>query len=198
MDNIKDLIPLIMFLVPGFLAAWIFYSLTPYLKPEPFERIIQALIFTLIVQLVSTLVKKLSFWIGEFYFLGVWDTTSDTLSSTLSAVVIGLIFSYYANNDKFHDKLREFGITKETSFPSEWHGTFSSSEGATYIVLQLNDGRRIMGWPTEWPANPREGYFKIEVPMWITDNDENIDLESLYCILINVQDVRWVEFMKKE
>ncbi|WP_265451669.1 DUF6338 family protein [Aeromonas salmonicida] len=198
MDNIKEIIPLIMFLVPGFLAAWIFYSLTPYLKPEPFERIIQALIFTLITQAASIIIKELCFLMGKICSLGVWDTTSDTFLSTISAAIIGLTFSYYANNNKLHEKLRVLGFTKETSYPSEWHSTFSSDEGVTYIVLQFNDDRRLMGWPREWPVNPKEGYFKIEDPMWLIEGGNNIDLQPLQCVLVNVQDVKWIEFMKKE
>ncbi|HHP5406042.1 TPA: DUF6338 family protein [Aeromonas veronii] len=197
MDNIKDIIPLIMFLVPGFLAAWVFYSLTPYEKPAPFERIIQALVFTLITQIASISIKYIALTIGKIQSFGLWNTTSDTLASTFSAVLIGFTFSYYANNDKFHKKLRSLGITNETSYPSEWHGTFSSDDGVTYIVLHLNDNRRLMGWPREWPVNPKDGYFKIEDPMWIVENG-NIDLASLQCILINVLDVKWVEFLKKE
>jgi hypothetical protein len=197
MDSVKDLIPLIMFLVPGFLAAWIFYSLTSYLKPSVFERIIQALIFTLFTQAISEIVKVTSLTIGKLYSFGPWTNSSSTFTSTLSACFIGVLFSYFANNDKFHAFLRWLNITKETSFPSEWHGTFSVDDGISYIVLHLEDERRLMGWPTEWPADPHDGYFKIDEPEWV-HTVPPANLEHLQCILIHVKDVKWVEFMKKE
>ena len=45
-----DLIRLFYDLLPGFLAAWVYYGLTAHPKPSPFERVIQALIFTVIVR----------------------------------------------------------------------------------------------------------------------------------------------------
>ena len=42
----KDVLNLIYALMPGFVAAWIFYGLTAHPQKTPFERTIQALIFT--------------------------------------------------------------------------------------------------------------------------------------------------------
>ena len=43
-----DIVGVLTFLLPGFVAASIFYSLTSYPKPSPFDRVVQALIFTVI------------------------------------------------------------------------------------------------------------------------------------------------------
>lgn len=48
---------LLQFLLPGFLAAWVFYAFTSYRKPSEFERVIQALIFTLLIKTVTTVVR---------------------------------------------------------------------------------------------------------------------------------------------
>lgn len=56
-DLVKEIIPLLQYLIPGFLAAWIFYSLTAFKKPDTFGQIVQALIFTLVIQAESPLVS---------------------------------------------------------------------------------------------------------------------------------------------
>ena len=43
-----EIVGVLSFLLPGFVAAAIFYSLTSYPKPSPFDRVVQALIFTVI------------------------------------------------------------------------------------------------------------------------------------------------------
>ena len=48
----KEVVALLTFLMPGFLVAWVFYGLTSHAKPVQFERVIQALIFTLGVKAV--------------------------------------------------------------------------------------------------------------------------------------------------
>ena len=44
----SEIVGVLSFLLPGFVAAAIFYSLTSYPKPSPFDRVVQALIFTVI------------------------------------------------------------------------------------------------------------------------------------------------------
>ena len=44
----ESTVQLLNYLISGFLTAWIFYSLTPFKINNQFERVIQALIFTLI------------------------------------------------------------------------------------------------------------------------------------------------------
>ncbi len=43
-------ITILQYLLPGFIAAWVFYALTSYPKRSQFEQVIQALIFTMVVQ----------------------------------------------------------------------------------------------------------------------------------------------------
>ena len=50
-------VDLLQFLLPGFLAAWVFYAFTSYQKPSEFERVIQALIFTLLIKTVTTVAR---------------------------------------------------------------------------------------------------------------------------------------------
>lgn len=51
MDHVpKAMISILSDLLPGFIAAAVIYSLTPTPRPSPFERIVQALVLTIIVQ----------------------------------------------------------------------------------------------------------------------------------------------------
>jgi len=116
MENLaKDLISALQYLLPGFLTAWVFYGFTSFPKPSQFERIIQALIFTLIIQSLVFIEKNGAFKIGEIAILGAWTERSELLCSTITAFILGTIFAYFANNDKFHKFARDHGITRETS-----------------------------------------------------------------------------------
>jgi hypothetical protein len=53
-----ELIALLNYLLPGFLATWIFYTLTAHRKKEPFERIIEAVIFTALVHGILPVVES--------------------------------------------------------------------------------------------------------------------------------------------
>jgi hypothetical protein len=195
MDSVSENVVIVLqYLLPGFLAAWIFYGFTSYPKPSQFERVIQALIFTFIIQVAVFVEKSVCLKIDTYWNAGSWSERSEIICSAINAVILGMLFSYYANNDKFHRLIRKLGISKETSFPSEWFGTFSKN--VTYIVLHLKDERRIYGWPIEWPSVSDHGHFLLVQASWLVDSEE-IPIKGVESILINVKDVRWVEFMEK-
>jgi len=193
----SQLVDLLQFLLPGFLSAWIFYGFTSFLKPSQFERVVQALIFTLIIQTIVSVIQKLALYIGKFHSFGFWTDQSALLNSVVVATILGFLFSYLANRDLFHRLIRKLRISKETSYPSEWYGEFSKRN--TYVVLHLEGERRIMGWPYEWPSSPEKGHFALMNPTWLADeaNDANIPLSSVESILIPASDVSMVEFLKK-
>ena len=48
-DLVKEVIPLLQYLIPGFVSTWIFYTLTAFKRPDTFGQIVQALIFTFVI-----------------------------------------------------------------------------------------------------------------------------------------------------
>ena len=191
----NNIIQILQFLLPGFVAAWIFYSLTSYSKPSQFERVVQALIFTLFVQALVGVVKYASLKIGLYWSIGTWSDNSSLMLSILVAILLGVVFSYFANNDKLHRYLRDKGITRETSFPSEWFGSFL--DNVTFVVLHFEDERRLYGWPIEWPSEPDKGHFVIADPSWIDEKGKEKRITGVNNILVDVKDVKWVEFLEK-
>ncbi|WP_315975556.1 DUF6338 family protein [Pseudomonas sp. 14P_8.1_Bac3] len=146
-DLVKEIIPLLQYLIPGSLAAWIFYSVTAFKRPDTFGQIVRALIFTFVIQSLVVGLGALFLLIGErFYSLGVWDRNSEALLSGVMAVLLGFLSCYISSSDKLHGLLRKVKITRQTSFPSQWYSAFSTRP--RFVVLQLLDNRRLYGWPS--------------------------------------------------
>jgi hypothetical protein len=189
----KDVVALLQYLAPGFVMAWVYYGLTSHAKPSQFERVVQALIFTVVVQVFVIGERLAAEWIGKWFVLGEWSSNSQLISSMASAIVLGLGLSASVNADAFHRWVREIGISKRSGHPCEWFGIFS--EYPRYVVLQLKDGTRIYGWPTVWPSEYDRGHFFVtSVQRTIGDIDQELD--SLDGLLIDVRDVSSVEFVK--
>ncbi|WP_425032219.1 hypothetical protein [Pelagibius sp.] len=106
-----------------------------------------------------------------------------------------MVFSFAANHETFHKLARKLGVTRETSFPSEWFGAFFKK--VTFVVLHLEDERRLYGWPKEWPSTPNQGHFVLLLPSWIVDGEDH-PITGVESVLINVEDVKWVEFLEEE
>ena len=141
---------------------------------------------------------------GKIHIFGEWSDNISFVSSIILAIILGLIFSLFANKDWFHKFLRgdyklskclkKFGgITKRTSYPSEWFSAFNEEQ--KYIILHLGGDRRLYGWPREWPDHPDSGHFVIEKPKWLLDDGKVIESDSVEKMLIPVKDVESVEFL---
>lgn len=197
MENLaSNLVQLLQYLLPGFPAAWVFYGFTSFVKPSQFERVVQALIFTLIVQVGVYFYKIIAVYLSKYWGLDSGDGDIELVISVLIATVLSFLFAFFANNDKFHSIIRKIGISKETSYPSEWYGEFSNK--VTYVVLHLDGERRLYGWPKEWPTNPEKGHFSIQQGSWLNNDDgEEAPLTGVETILIPAKDVQMVEFMGK-
>lgn len=195
-DISKETIALLQYLLPGFLAAWVFYGLTSHIKPNNFERVAQALIFTLLVQTLNVVFKSLLIFTGKFYQISIWNNSSELISTTVLAVLVGAFISLLTNKDWLHEKLRDYGFTARSSHPSEWYISLSNHDW--YVVLHFKDEKRLIGYPKTWPSEPEKGHFFIMQPAWLDDAGNEFLLNSSEGLLINVSDVRWVEFIRKE
>jgi len=62
-------------------------------------------------------------------------------------------------------------------------------------VLHLEGGRRIYGWPIEWPTDPKNGHFVLEQVSWL-DGDKETELLGVHQMLVDATEVFLVEFME--
>ena len=188
----NDVIGVLVFLLPGFVAAAVFYSLTSYPKPNEFGQVVQALVFTIIGQLITWTIHQL------VYPGTPWPIELESIISVVSAVTVALIAVYVSNSDIIHSLLRKFGLTKETSYLSEWYSSFAQNTDC-YVILNLRDERRLFGWPDEWPSRPREGHFRLIDAVWLFEDEDGNQSRAgaeMYSIVVPVELVETVEFIE--
>lgn len=191
-DLVKEVIPLLQYLIPGFLAAWIFYSLTAFRRPDTFGQIVQALIFTFVIHGVVLAIGAAFVWVGSNGFvIGKWDAKAEAIWSFVTSVTLGLVSCWIATSDCLHGWLRNRSVTVKTSYPNEWYSTFARYQ--RFVVLHLNDERRLYGWPSEWPSEPTQGQFVIQNPAWLNDAGE-AEPNGAQFVVIDASKVQWVEF----
>ncbi len=192
----RDLPALVFMLLPGFMAAGVFYTLTSHSKTSEFERLIQALIFTSILKIMTLALRVTFLGLGRIVAVSPWTTDVELVWSIVFSVPLGLTFAWLANTDRFHNFARKKGLSSRTSYPSEWYGAFIRQK--RWVVLHLADGRRLYGWPEEWPDQPDKGHFVVDQPQWLLDSGERAPLHKVERILIPAVDVKMVEFVKED
>lgn len=176
--------------------AGLVYSLTSYQRPSQSERVIQALIFTFIVKVFVTVERWICEWVGkQGYVAGEWTSDIELVMSAITAIFLGLILAILINTDSLYSFLQKIRVTKRSSHPSEWCQALSTYP--RFVVLGLKDERRISGWPRIWPSDPEKGHFYLVDASWETKN-RTIDLIGCEGILLDVKDVKFVEFLQKK
>lgn len=185
----SEIVAVLVFLLPGFVAGAVFLSLTSRPNPSAFGLIIQALIFTILGQSITEVLPL----DGEG-----WADGWQTLVSVGVSVFLAIITAFALNHDLPHKFLRQnkikwLRITRETAYPSEWYSAFSHHTDC-YVVLHLSGERRLYGWPEEWPSRPDSGHFRISKAEWLAD-DGAVPSAGVINILVPVTDVEMVEFL---
>ena len=175
----KDLPTLIFLLLPGFIAAAIYYTLTAHPKTSEFERVIQSLIFTTIIRVLVIPLKLSLLAVGRVLSLGRWDADTELMWSVILALAVGLLFALFANRDGFHWLMRRAGLSTRTSYPSEWYSAFARfARIDRFVVLHLDGDRRLYGKLDEWPDQPDRGHFLIVGPKWVLDDNQFAPLSA--------------------
>lgn len=189
----SDVIALLRYLAPGFLVAWVYFGLTSHAKPSQFERVVQALIFTVVVQALVVCEKWLLLMLGDVVNFGQWNDDSTLIASLLTAILLGLLFATINNADTLHILARKFNLSTRSGYPSEWFAAFYTC--TSHVVLQCKDGTRIFGWPLRWPSD-KNGHFYIVNAMREVEGTQQ-DLAHLHGVLVDAADVTFVEFVKE-
>jgi len=191
----KDTVALLSFLLPGFIVAWVLYALTSHPKPSQAERVIQALVFTLFVKVLVVGEQAALEFVGRWFSLRAWDQGAELLASLTTGLGLGLVAAWVVNRDQLHQRLRKLGISSRSSHPSEWCDVFTRYP--LFVVLHYKDDRRLLGWPEIWPSDPERGHFFVVLPQWV-HGPEPMKLEGTEGVLVDVRDIKHVEFVKRK
>lgn len=179
-----EIIGVLTFLLPGLVTSVIFHSLTSHRKPSPFDRITSALVFTILIKYIISILNSLIPKINDFL--------PDSLIKIMVISLLGLAISCMSNKDIPHKWLRRLGITKETSYSSELAAMFMKHGDKAVIMLYLKENRyKLYGRLVEWPRDPQNGYFRIIDVDWIDDENNQFpfDIDNA-AILIPAAEVR--------
>jgi hypothetical protein len=191
-----DVLSVLTSLMPGFIFAWVFYSLTTHRKPKQFDQVVYALIATTVLHPVVAFETDFFLWIGRWYAFGKWTSDSTLAASVVTAVLAGFWVAQLARRDFIFSWLRRLKFTVRNHNTSEWCNVFESTD--LYVVLHLKSERRIYGWTKHWPSNHKHGHFYLVQAEWLDEDGGRFPLSGVDGILINVEDVEMVEFVKGE
>lgn len=192
-----EALQILIFLIPGFIASAIMNILLVRKVEKEFAKIIEALIFSMIVYAVYLLVngnspvsleeiegnKILTYDRGPFLWL------------VLLSLAIPLIFSFFVTNDLHMKVARALGISRKTSRSTVWFDVFCDKK--CYVIINFENGRRIYGWPQYFSNTPEESYVFLYHPAWVGEDNEPVDIGVEGILITPEQKIESIEFLEE-
>lgn len=95
--------------------------------------------------------------------------TPDIVGLPLCALFIGMTLSFAINQQVVFAFLRKAGLTREPDFTSIWENTFRCSEDKVgeYVVVELDDDRRILGAVLGVSPHQTDGHLSLQRCQWL-------------------------------
>jgi len=190
---------ILIFLIPGFISAYIMDLTIVREKRNIFETIIEALIFSFFIYfLVSVIIRKFPVFIetiesdgSKFSYLR-YDSIA-FFAVIVVSLILPLIFSSAYNHDWSMKIIRKLKISQRTSRKSPWNDAFLDNN--VHIIINFSNGRRIYGWPKYFSEDPEKPLIYLHNPSWI-DNNSFIDLDINGILITDKQEIESIEFLK--
>lgn len=193
---------ILMFLLPGFLCMAVLGILTPSIKRDNLQKIVNALIFSLLIYAIyaviyqSPPVSLVKETVGQQIQYSFNFQKKSIGLLVLISLLIPVLISYFIKYDLHMWVLRKLKVTDRTSRTNVWFDIFTDKK--TYIIINFEDGRRLYGWPEYYSDNPENKSLFLCQAAWITKEGKYIDLNNEGILITPNERIDTIEFVKKE
>ena len=190
---------LLLVLMPGFLCAYVVQALAVRRKQSETEKIVEALIFSLILYL-STL-RWFSYGLplswqetptgsNVFHITLRWG---QLCVLTLLSLVTGILYAAAINHDWIMRVFRFLKITERTSRSTIWNDVFGQIAG--WVQVGLTDGVIVKGWLAYYSDDPEESSLYIEQAAWIKEDGTEEFIDGPGVLITKEMGIEYVVFL---
>lgn len=193
-------------LLPGFLAAYILQSLATRPKQSDLERVVEALIFSLLIYFASILL------VGRSLPLS-WHVVKDAAGNATYAVetawwklflimlvlpvTLGTSIAWLVEHDLLLHLLRWCKLTERTSRSSTWIDVMTDINSVAQV--ELSDGRKVMGWITYYSVDPNDSSLFLEEAAWVDETgNTTVPIDGPGILLTKEAGIRSVMFLDEQ
>ena len=191
-----DAFSVLLVLLPGFVTTGIIRALTISPENSEFDKVVNALSYSFLNYMLFAAIGSYSQSPTSFF------NPSAPLSQPLNIVLLGgialgmgFLVSAYKNND-CHKFLRKIRLTNRSSRPDIWHDSLVEGS-AFHVIVTLEDGRRILGWPSRYSDDMGKPALFLTEAAWLVDGDE-ISTGNEGILLLAPMKIASVEFLRFE
>jgi hypothetical protein len=177
MPGTTEALGVLLLLLPGFSCAYIVQRLAVRPKQTELDKVIEALLFSLILYLIAspffsyslplTWQKKIIEGIEQYSFQLNWPYLAVLAALALA---FGILYSANLNQDWVLWLLRKLRITQRTARSSIWNDAFQDIP-SSFVLVQLSRDRTIIGYLRYYSDEPEDSSLFLEDAAWIVDEE---------------------------
>jgi hypothetical protein len=182
MPEKAEALGVLLVLLPGFTCAYIVQFLTVWRKQTELDKVVEALLFSLVLYVVSLPIFDHKLPIGwqsldpgrpnVYQVLVDWKHLA-TLAGL--AILVALLYSANINHDWLMKTLRWMRITERTARSTIWNDTFQEIGG--FVQVGISGDRSVIGWLRDYSDDASEPSLFLEEAAWVTKGPDGTATE---------------------
>lgn len=192
-----------LILLPGFASAYIVQMLAVRRKQSELDKIVEALLFSLLFYLVTLPLfgntlplnwRVLDPAHPDMYQVAFHWGHLATLAGL--AVVFGIGFASNINYDLLARLLFKAGIGIRGSRVNLWNDAFQELDG--FVQVGLSGGRRVVGWVRQYSDEENICELFLENAAWVNEDNSQQPIEGPGILLTKESGIEYVTFLYEE
>jgi hypothetical protein len=191
---------LLLVLLPGFLCAYTVQSLAVRRKQTEVDKVVEALIFSLILYLATLP------WFG--YTLPIsWHEASQNSNSflislrwgqlcvlTLASILLGVIYAANINHDWLLRLFRLIRVTERTARSTIWNDVFHQIGG--WVQVGLSEGAAVRGWLAFYSDEAEDSSLFLERAAWVGENGAISNIDGPGILITKEVSIKYIVFLR--
>ena len=198
MPDKLEALGILLVLMPGFACAYVTQSLAVRRKQSDPEKVVEALLLSLIIYLAT-----LPFF--GFVLPISWHPASDgayhiavnyrfLVTLFISSLVLGVLYAANVNHDWIMFLLRKARVTERTARSTIWNDIFQEVGG--YVQISMVGGARVIGWVRYYSDEVDDGSVFLEDAAWIDDEGGEQPIDGPGILLTKESKIQSVMFLR--
>jgi hypothetical protein len=192
-------IEIFVFLLPGFVTLFLVSHLVSTPQTTEFDKIISALFYSFLTYTIYSLLTDLKPVYATITPSGSIQQFNFNLNGKAFAILLvissflGLLASLSYTYDLHMKLFRFIKITKRTSRNTVWTDVFSDKK--SYIIANLSDNQRAIGWPEYYSDTSGQEYIFLTQASWIDENNNTIPIQGPGLLITLGSKIESIEFV---
>jgi hypothetical protein len=183
MPDKVEALGVLLVLLPGFACAYIVQFLAVRRKQSELDKVIEALLFSLILYLLTLPFFAYTFPLGWGPLDAQHPDTYRIIINwrhlvwlTSASVVFAIVYSANINQDWVMWLLRHLKVTERTARKTIWNDAFQEVGGM--VQVGISGDRKILGWLRYYSDEAEDSSLFLETASWLKTQEDGTEIEQ--------------------